>query len=309
MTNIFYDSEHDDETRRKRLYRGDIYVCGPTEQTVAFCKFARGMIEEAFGDLDPELAQYQLPVEKYAQLLGRLKPAFIHHRDSKQFIQLVLASMGVDTHSTYFEVPKLRSSTSDGYLTAGIAYAWHPHRDTWYSAANCQINWWTPVYDLEAENTMTFYPKYFDIPVENSSSGYNIYEWNKKYRGTHVTQYINEDPRPLPKPKQEIETDSEIRLICPVGGMILFSGAQLHASVENTSGKTRFSLDFRTVHLKDLSAAAGAPNVDSKCTGTVLREFRSAYDLSGIPESILGDFEDGTEAMGAGVFSDTGART
>jgi hypothetical protein len=40
-----------------------------------------------------------------------------------------------------FDMPRLRSSTSDNYLTTGIAYEWHPHRDTWYSAPQCQINW------------------------------------------------------------------------------------------------------------------------------------------------------------------------
>ena len=302
MTTIHYDSTHNDQQRRERLYDGDFYVFSPTEQTLDFCRFARSMIENAFDGLDPERAQYDIPVRRYAQILGELKPAFIHHPKSKRHIQATLNSMGVDPARTHFEVPKMRTSTSDGYLTSGIAFAWHPHRDTWYSAAQCQINWWLPIYEIRADNTMTFYPKYWDTPVENSSAGYNYYEWNRKYRGAHVIEYLDEDPRPLPKPTEDIDTGSEVRLICPVGGIVLFSGAQLHASVENTSGKTRFSLDFRTVHLDDLIKNVGAPNIDSSCTGTVLNDFISAADLSGLPESVIAQFQDGTEGMGNSTF-------
>ena len=55
--------------------------------------------------------------------------------------------------------------THGNYLTAGLAYAFHPHRDTWFSAPPCQINWWLPVYDISAENTIAFYPRYFREPV------------------------------------------------------------------------------------------------------------------------------------------------
>jgi hypothetical protein len=96
--------------------------------------------------------------------------------------------------------------------------------------------------------------------------------------------------------------DPQIRLICPVGGIIVFSGAHLHSSVPNTSGKTRFSIDFRSVHVDDLAVRAGAPNVDSACTGTVLREFKRARDASDLPPEIVALYEDGTEIQGALVY-------
>src|SRR3954447_22530542 len=36
----------------------------------------------------------------------------------------------------------MRTSVSDDYLTAGISYAFHPDRDTWYSA-RCSIDFRT----------------------------------------------------------------------------------------------------------------------------------------------------------------------
>jgi hypothetical protein len=65
-----------------------------------------------------------------------------------------------DLEKTYFDVPRLRTSTAGGYLTSEIAYAFHPHCDTWYSAPQCQTNWWFPVYEIELSNGTAFHPRY-----------------------------------------------------------------------------------------------------------------------------------------------------
>jgi hypothetical protein len=54
----------------------------------------------------------------------------------------------------------------------GFAYAWHPHRDTWYSAPLAQVNYWMPVYEISADNAMAFHPEYFDGAVANDSPVY-----------------------------------------------------------------------------------------------------------------------------------------
>lgn len=301
MSTIYFDPPFSDDVRRQVLYQGDLLVYSPCPSTLGFCEFARSLIQDAFGDLDPRKAQYSLSVEEYAAILARLKPHFIHHPKSKEHLTAIFEEMGCDRAKTYFEVPKMRTSTSDNFLTTGIAYAWHPHRDTWYSAPPCQINWWMPVYEIESENAMAFHPRYWDQPVANTSGGYNYYEWNKLHR-TNVAQYLKKDPRPLPRATEELELDPQVRLICPVGGIILFSGAQMHSSVPNTSGSTRFSIDFRSVHVGDLAEHRGAPNVDSACTGTVLHDFISARDLARLPREVIAQYEDGTEDKGDLVF-------
>jgi hypothetical protein len=304
MTNhsIYYDPPFSDEERRVRLYEGQLFVFSPRKASLALCALARGLIEEAFAPLDPLVAQREMPVERYAEVLGRLKPSFIHHPDSKRHIQALLRELGCDLENTYFDVPRMRSSTSDGYLTTGIAYAWHPHRDTWYSAPHCQINWWMPIYEIVPENAMAFHPRYFAKAVPNDSAGYNYYSWNQVHRGQHVAQYVKADPRPLPRPTGELELDPQIRLICPVGGVIAFSGAQLHSSVPNTSGVTRFSIDFRTVHLGDARAQRGAPNVDAQCTGTTMRDYLCAADIGPMPEDVVQLYDDDTNAQGKLVY-------
>jgi hypothetical protein len=296
-----------DDERRSSLFDGDLFVYSPRKSVLDYVRFTRALIEDAFGGRDPEHAQDDMDIEDYAALLGALKPQFIHHPESKRHLQLILTEFGCDPGRTYFDVPRMRSSTSDGYLTTGIAYAWHPHRDTWYSAPQCQVNWWTPVYEIFAENAMAFHPKYWNQEVQNSSDGYNYYAWNKLYRGPGVSQLIKEDPRPLPRATEPIEIEPQLRLLCPVGGMIFFSGAQMHSSVPNTSGKTRFSIDFRTVHLHDVKARRGAPKSDENCTGTTMRDYLRGTDLLRLPDSLIALYDDDTAQSGSVLYQPAGA--
>jgi hypothetical protein len=306
MNTIYYDPPFSDERRREELYQGQLLVYSPRRSTLAFIEFARKLIEEAFTPYDPETAQRHLSVEQYADLLGKLKPNFIHHSHSKAIMRDIFDEMGCDLEKTYFDVPKMRSSTSDNYLTTGIAYAWHPHRDTWYSAPPCQINWWIPIYDFQTNNAMAFHPQYWNAPVKNSSKGYNYYVWNQQNRGAHVARFLKEDPRPLPKPTEPLLLDPQLRLIVPAGGIILFSAAQMHSSVPNTSGKTRFSIDFRVVNLDDVAGRKGAPRVDEECTGTTMRDYLRATDLAHIPDELVALYDDETAGEGKLVYTTEG---
>jgi hypothetical protein len=285
MNAIFLDSAITDDLRRQHLYNGQLFVYSPCPSAIAMVQFAREQIEEAFAPLDPRKAQYSLPVEEYVAILAKLKPYFIHHPKSKQFIQGILNELGCDLSKTYFDVPRMRTSTSDDYLSSGIAYAFHPHRDTWYSAPPCQLNWWFPIYDVEPDNVMAFHPRYWSQAVTNSSKDYNYYKWNKESR-KNAAQHIKTDTRKQPRAEEPIEVNPQLRVITKVGGIMIFSGAQMHSTVSNTSGVTRFSIDFRTVHIDDVMGKYGAPNVDSACTGTTLRDFLRGTDLCPIPEEI-----------------------
>ncbi|MBL7498565.1 hypothetical protein I6A84_40930 [Frankia sp. CNm7] len=277
MSTVLVESPLSDDERRARLFAGELFVYAPKPSTVAFVEFTRELVREAFGDLDPETAQYHMPVEEYAALLAEFKPRFIHHPRCKELIRDLLIEHGADPEKTYFDVPRLRTSTSDDYLTSGIAYAFHPHRDTWYSAPFCQLNWWFPVFDIVPDNGLAFHPKYFTNPVKNSSETYNYYEWNATNRASAAT-HVKSDTRVQPKPQEEVELFPQTRVVAPSGGTLIFSAQQLHSSVPNTSGRTRFSVDFRTVHLDDVVGHVGAPNVDSACTGTTMRDYLKAAD-------------------------------
>ncbi|MGH3935412.1 MAG: hypothetical protein ACRDS1_10630 [Pseudonocardiaceae bacterium] len=285
MTTVFSNPSLDDATRRQRLYAGQVLVYPATPSSTAFVEHARELIAEGFGLRDPETAQFDMAVEEFVAVLADLKPRFIHHPRSKELIRVLLTEFGCDPDQTYFDVPRLRTSTSDRYLTSGISYAFHPHRDTWYSAPFSQINWWLPIFPVVPENVMAFHPQYWSQPVRNGSCRYDYDEWNRTSRHT-AAQHIQGDTREQPKPEEPIELEPQVRVVPEAGGLLLFSGNQLHSTVPNTSGRTRYSIDFRTVCLPDVVNRQEAPNVDSKCTGTTLRDFLRARDLARMPEEV-----------------------
>lgn len=290
MHEIYYESKIPDNERLARLYDGAIFVYQPTENSIAFCEFAAQLITDAFDGMDPETAQHELPVENYIETLKKLKPEFIHHPESKRFLRLILSERECDEDTTYYDVPRLRSSTSDGYLTSGIAYAWHPHRDTWYSAPKTQINWWTPVFPITAGNGMAIYLDKFDQAIPNDSAKYDYAEWNKKHRYS-AADNVKQDDRPLPGPTVPIDQNNGLTLVTEVGALVLFSGHQLHSSIQNNTGKTRFSIDFRTLNLIDTAAGRGAPSNDVECTNSSIRDFKRVRDRAEIPDDVATTLE------------------
>jgi hypothetical protein len=290
MNTVYLDAELSDEQRRHQLYGGALHVLNPTPNSLELCSFAQELSRDAFAPYDPEHAQEHLPVEKYVEILAELKPKFIHHPRCKELIRGMMNDLGCDIEKTYFDVPRLRTMTHGNYLTAGLAYAFHPHRDTWFSAPPSQLNWWLPVYDIGSDNTIAFLPRYWSKPIANSSREYNYYKWNQESRRAAATQ-IKTDTRKQPQALEPIDMDSQIRVVCKAGGIIIFSGAYLHATVQNTSPRTRFSIDFRTVHLDDVVDGRGAANIDSECTGTTLRDFLRASDSTRLPDEIAGEYD------------------
>lgn len=292
MAVVHYDAQMTDAERRERVYAGDLFVYSPSAESLALVDLTRGMLTDAFAPLDPEHAQFSMPVQDYARLLGELKPRFIHHPECKRLLPAVLVRLGCDPEKTYFDVPRMRSATSDEYLSTGIAYAFHPHRDTWYSAPPCQINYWLPIFPLTRDNCMAFHPRYWSQGLRNSSETYNYQEWNRSSR-FNAAQQIGVDTRIQPKALEAVELEPDIRLLPPPGGLIVFSAAQLHSTVPNTSGRTRFSIDFRVVNLDDAISLRGAPNVDSRCTGSTMGDYLRCANLDHLPPEATAPYEAG----------------
>lgn len=294
MSAVYFDSDMTDEERRARLYAGDIFIFSPTEASRALAKLARQMLEEGFHPKDPRSLHREMDVGDVVDVLAKLKPQFIHHPECKKLIPQIMNELNVDPDKLYFDVPRLRSAYPKEFLSAGIAYAFHPHRDTWYSAPMCQVNWWMPIYPIEPHNAMNFYPRHFDEAIRNTSDTYNYYEWNEKSRAS-AAKHVTSDTRQQPKAVQDLDP-VKVCFIPPPASLIVFSGAHLHETVPNLTDVARYSIDFRTVFLDDVELRKGAHNVDSRCTGTTMRDYLRASDLSHLPNRAIDLYEDGSAA-------------
>jgi hypothetical protein len=304
MVNVCIDPTFSDEDRRRHLFAGDVIVYTHLPEVEAFAAFTRDLVRTAFDQQDPVSVHELRSREQLADTLIDFKPKFIHHPESMAHIRRITTALGASAAATYSDVPKLRTAFPSGSLNTGIAYAFQPHRDTWYAAPMHQINWWLPVWPAAAENVMEFFPRGFGNEIENNSGDYNYYVANA-WRGDIKSFSGAKDTRVHPSPVIPLTADEpRLTLVPPVGGIMLFSGDQLHASIPNTTTVTRYSIDFRTVDAADLADRRGAPVVDVACRGTSLRDFHRLTDGAGFTEDEIAPYD--TEgADGIKVFQPT----
>ena len=291
---IAFNVSHISPERRHRIYDGEILVLTASSSSLALVQHARQFVDEAFSHRDPRHAHEQLEVKAAVEILSQLKPRFIHDPQTKTLLQQLLLDCGCDARDIYQDVPRLRVAYPANYLTTGIAYAHHAHRDTWYSAPPSQINWWMPLYDFEATQGMAFHPRYWARAVSNSSRSFNYYRWNADGR-KNAAQHLGTDTRQQPRAQETLELEPAVRLVVPAGSIIVFSADQLHSTVRNETASARWSIDFRTVSLDDLTDRRGAPMPDSACLGTSLRDFRRVLDFDRIPGPIVKMYDSGAD--------------
>lgn len=106
-----------------------------------------------------------------------------------------------------------------------------------------------------------------------------------------------------PGTKELVEIEPQVRVVTEPGGIVLFAGVQMRSTVPNTSGRSRFSMDFRTVNVDDLVAGRAAPNIDSSPEGTSLRDFLRGSNGAALPEELVADYDSGVPENGVLVFT------
>ena len=282
--NIMVDPNMPGAELRQQLYSGNLIILTRLRALGDFVDYTREELTELFKPYDPEHVHEHIEPAEMADILGSWKPRFIHSERSKKLVRAVIEEVGFPADQTHYDLPKPRTSFPVGHLTTGVAFAFPWHRDVWYSAPAQQINWWLPIFPVRDDNAMAFDLNSFDRAVPNSSDAFDYYE-NNASRRTTATQVTRErQARPGALNHQAAQ---ELVILPAPGEVLLFSGAQLHTSIPNTSGRARFSVDFRTVDIGDLMAGRSAPLVDVYCTGTAIRDFINVSDESSFDEETI----------------------
>ena len=281
---VIIDPDVTTDDLRQQLYAGNLVILTRLQSLHDFVEYTREELTELFKPHDPEHVHEHIAPADMAGILGTWKPHFIHSERSRKLVRAIIREAGFPAEQTHYDLPKPRTSFPVGHLTTGVAFAFPWHRDVWYSAPAQQINWWLPIFPLRDDNAMSFDLASFDQAVPNTSDGFDYYE-NNASRLTTATQVGRE--RQARPGAVDHQPDQELVILPAPGEVLLFSGAHLHASTPNTSGRARFSVDFRTVYVPDLMAGRGAPLVDVYCTGTAIRDFINVADESSFDEQTV----------------------
>jgi hypothetical protein len=284
MPSILIDPHIHAEELRQRLYSGDLVMLTRLRSLEEFVGYMRTELTELFAPHDPEYVHEHIEPAEMAKILGVWKPRWIHAERSRELVRAIISEAGFEPEFTHYDVPKPRTSFPAGHLTTGIAFAFPWHRDVWYSAPAQQINWWLPVFPVRETNAMAFDLASFGRQVPNTSGDFDYYENNA--RRLNTAKSVGKESQARPGAVNHTPDLDVIPLPAP-GQVLLFSGAQLHTSIPNSSGLSRYSVDFRTVDVRDVSAGRGAPLVDAHCTGTAIRDFISVKDESAFDEELV----------------------
>ena len=126
------------------------------------------------------------------------------------------------------------------------------HRDTWASNLFEQINWWFPLFDIEDENSLFFYPNYFNKSIKNNSNIWTFEKYKNNKKKYISTPIITEEINELEKFVVKIDK----------GDILCFSGHHLHGS--NLGELNRMNLESRTISLGDKRNYIIPKNLDGK---------------------------------------------
>jgi hypothetical protein len=259
----------EDGQRRESIYDGDLLVFKKVPPMEEFCAFTDALIREVFGTTDPVRAQFELNREKYLSRVETLQKRFRKDARAKDLFLAALGYVGVDLRRTFWDWLYLRVSPHgeehSGRRTAKLGF----HRDTWSSNVYAQTNWWAPIYSISPGCTIAFYGEYWGKPLKNTSANWNLEEIRSGRSSVPL----------VPEPTETVNTASELRPVIEPGDLLCFSGAHLHASVPNSTGVARFSVEVRTVDARDAAEdGRGAPNVDGEAPRVAKDWFRHVVD-------------------------------
>lgn len=182
MITLYVNRKVEDDARRAALFEGDFFLYTDLSGSEALVRHARDLIAQAFGDLDPEHAQFGMDVDTFVTRVAPLKSEFTNGQRTKQLCQQFATDLGVDPERMYFDIPRLRVIPAEEYLTAGVSYNYKAHRDMWYGHPQQLVNYWVPVFPVVGDNVMSMFTDYFDQPVKNGSNAYDYDEWVAQHR-------------------------------------------------------------------------------------------------------------------------------
>ena len=197
-------------------------------------------------------------IMKFQKLIKQSKPLY------KKFI-IFLKDLDFEIHDTYCDQMTIRFSPSINEDAKGLLRPVKPHRDTWASNFQHQINWWIPLHDLSKQNSIFFIPKYFTKKVKNNSKDWS-FELFKQGHIKSSTPVSLQNFSPVDYKTKKLN----------LGDAFCFSGNHIHGS--KLGSFRRLNLETRTLCKKDLKRFHIPKNVDNKNLTKQGKWFRSLYN-------------------------------
>ena len=262
------------EVLRAALYAGTVFLLPPSDASRAFADAAEELVVASFGP-EPRAITGRLRGAEIFAAVGRMRRAVFLEPRYHALARACIDALGFDDPRVALDPARLRAVLDRGHENPAARAAYFGHRDTWYGNPACVVTVWIPLSDLPHEETFFLYPQAFARPLANDSDRFDYPSWVGDDWGRKIGWQASPAGVEAPYPTAQPDAD----LGPPLGfaarraECLVFSGSHVHATRPITTGRTRFSLDFRFVHLDDAAAGRGAPDPDNRSRGSALHDY------------------------------------
>ncbi|MFO0976783.1 MAG: phytanoyl-CoA dioxygenase family protein [Planctomycetaceae bacterium] len=258
---------------RTALYDGSVFLLPSTTETLELVARVVELLEQELG-ADFRHTQFHVSSEEYFRRIGVLRKRIYTEPQFHQLVEAIVEVTGFELNETAYDPARLRVVAHAGHENPAAAPIYYGHRDTWYSNSQSMITWWIPLHDVTPAETFEFYPDDYLRPVNNDSEQFDFQEWVSDGQEKRIGWQKKDTGLTATYPELHESPQGRVfQVEAKQGELLLFSGQHLHQTRKNVTGQTRFSLDFRTVHLNDHATGVGAPNVDNRSTGSSLVQY------------------------------------
>jgi hypothetical protein len=259
---------------QQALYSGTVFHLPGNDSTNQLVRDVLRVVEGELGP-NPREAHFRLTAAEFFAAVGRLRKAIYTEPRYHAAIGEVMRSVGFDPGRVAFDPIRLRVVAHRGYENPAAAPIYFAHRDTWYAHSQAELTWWIPLHDVTADETFEFYPDWFERPVPNNSETFDHDRWTRHGADLRIGWQNPDHGRTQTYPGLVggFDPGRRVGFAARAADVIVFAGAHLHQTRRNDTGRTRFSIDFRTVDVTDHAAGLGAPNADNRSTGDATRDY------------------------------------
>ena len=238
---------------KEEIYSGRIFSFKKNSISLNLVAEIKNLISNSYeGPLD-NFHHFEKHEDLSVKLINELK----NQKPFKELFKRFLTDIGFNQGKTYWDKFVVRIAPASDKFKPRENSRIGIHRDTWGTNIHQQINWWTPINDLDVKNTLIFYPDYFSKKVRNSTASWDLNVYLEK-RKQNDFSYPS-----APELLESLATDIKtLPITIEPGEILCFSGSHLHSSTKEKSLKTRFSYEIRTVCMDDIENNMQAPNID-----------------------------------------------
>jgi len=269
----YFSTPISDVERAEILFEGDLIIHQQVTPLQGLIDYVCELLSGYFEGLEPTRAQESLSKDDFLFKCGEVQRIFRTSETPKQLFFEALAYCGMQLEHNYYDHFPMRIVPFDSTHRGGHRSAIGHHRDTWGSNIHSQMNWWAPLFSLEAERTIAFYPDYWSKPLANNTATWSFDEYLlMRSKGNPERQIAYPS---APQPMESIDESGVIKVVLQPGELLNFSSAHLHASVPNTTKETRFSVEMRTFNSDDIQKTREAPNIDNAASTPMYSWFKS----------------------------------